>query len=156
MSGIKHLIDCHCILRIYKGDDTNINHKFPVYSKLDDNSKVIPKFVKCNNCESLHWVYDICRSEFKGGNDQTEVTSNVDDLSLMLPIRLCGILRKYNCDMSVWDHIVDIYDDERWGENVVIKRDIIDEEQQVKLLYVLGENKFKIDSKKIQSTIINM
>ena len=57
--------------------------------------------------------------------------------------------------MSIWEHLADIYDEERWGELIVIKRDVINEEQHVKLLYILGENKFKIINEQIRSTIIN-
>jgi hypothetical protein len=155
MAGFKHLIDCHCVLRIFKKNDKLINHKFPVYSKIDKDGKILPKLVKCNNCESLHWVYDTCKSELRGGKDQTGVTLSREDISLMLPERLVNILFKQNCDMSIWDQIADIYDESRWGEYAVIKRDIIDEEQQVKLLYILGENKFKIENKCINSTIYN-
>ena len=34
---IKHLIDCHCILSIYKNRTKPVYHKFPVFSKLDNN-----------------------------------------------------------------------------------------------------------------------
>ena len=133
-----------------------INHKFPVYSKIDNDNKVIPKYSKCNNCESLHYVYDICKSELKGGKDQTEVTLTKEDMSIMLPNRLVNILYKQNCDISTWEQIVDIYDEFRWGEHVIIKRDIIDENEHVKILYILNENKFKIDNKAIKNTIINI
>ena len=42
--------------------------------------KIIPKIVKCNNCESLHLVDDYCKSILKGGKDQTEVTLSIDDI----------------------------------------------------------------------------
>jgi len=155
MPGIKHLIDCHCVLRIYKKNKNMINHKFPVYSKFDKDGKVVPKYVKCNNCDSLHLITDICKSELKGGKDQTNVVLSKEDMTLMLPSRLVNILMKQNCDMSVWDHIVDIYEENRWGEYVVLKRDIIDEEQFVKLLYIMAENKFKIENKNIKNIIIN-
>ena len=57
MVGYKHLIDCHCVLRIYKKNENIINHKFPVYSKLDASNKIIAKHVKCNNCEAVHYVH---------------------------------------------------------------------------------------------------
>ena len=74
-----------------------INHKFPVYSKIDKlSNKVIPKFAKCNNCESLHYVYDICKSELRPGKDQTQITISKDDISLMIPGKLVNILIKQN------------------------------------------------------------
>ena len=32
MAGVKHLIECHCKLRLYRDNKKNIYHKFPVYS----------------------------------------------------------------------------------------------------------------------------
>ena len=147
MPGVKHLIECHCVLRIYKGEDIVNNHKFPVYSKLDTDGKVVPKLVKCNNCESLHYVYDYCRSELKGGKDQTSVTLTIEDIGLSLPERLAGILAKSQCDISTWEHCLDIIEEKRWGESVVLNRDIIDENQQVKLLFIKSESMFKIENK---------
>ena len=44
MPGIKHLIECHCVLAIFKSKEEKIIfHKFPTYSKIDENEKVIPK-----------------------------------------------------------------------------------------------------------------
>ena len=52
LPGIKHLIECHCVLAIYKKNQKIINHKFPVYSKIDEKGAVIPKLSKCNNCDT--------------------------------------------------------------------------------------------------------
>ena len=154
MSGFKHLIECHCILKILK-NNKNVNyHKFPVYSKFDKNKKVIPKLVKCNNCESAHWVYDICKSELKGGKDQTLLTITKDDLTLSMPNKLINILNKFNCDISIWEHCLDILEEERWNEFVVLKRDIIDENEHVKLIIFKSEEKFKIENKIINTTVL--
>tara|TARA_Y100001972_G_C7489314_1_gene248286 strand:+ start:37 stop:507 length:471 start_codon:yes stop_codon:yes gene_type:complete len=154
MGGIKHLIECHCVLKIYKSNNNLINHKFPVYSKFDDNGKVIPKLVKCNNCESVHYVHDIFRSELKGGKDQTSITLTKDDIMLSLPERLSNVLVKLDCDISVWEHCLDIIEEERWNEFVVLRREIIDEQQQVKIIKIISENKFKIENKLINDTLL--
>ena len=154
MPGFKHLIECHCVLRIYKGQDDLKNHKFPVYSKFDEHGKVIPKLVKCNNCESLHLVIDACRSELKGGKDQSQVTIDKEDIMLSLPDKLNNILIKLDCDISIWEHCLDIIEEKRWNEFVVLKRDIIDENEQVKILKILSEDRFKIQNEIINTTVI--
>ena len=63
MLGIKHLVNCHCYLKIYQKNENIIYHKFPVYSKIDENGNIIPKNVKCNNCNAFHKVYEIQKSE---------------------------------------------------------------------------------------------
>lgn len=155
MSGLKHLIECHCYLAIYKTEDGYVtNHKFPVYSKFDKNGKVIEKFVKCNNCDTLHRVFDICRSDIVGGKDQSEVTIGIEDISLMLSDKIVNVLTKSECELATWEHVLDIIEEERWGEISVIKRDILGEKQQVKFIQILSENKLKIKTETIEDIIV--
>ena len=155
MSGIKHLIDCHCYLAIYRKNKKLINHKFPVYSSIDEAGKVIPRYAKCNNCDTLHYVNDICKSEIRGGKDQTEIVISIDDISNILPVNLCNILRSHNCDISDWEHVLDIIDSKRWGSYIVIKRDIIKEVQHVKILKLLSRDSFKISVESINNIIMS-
>ena len=97
MIGQKHLIECHCYLKIFSNEEKKVNHKFSVYSKFDNDGKVIPKLQKCNNCDTLHYVYDICKSELRGGKDETSVTVDLEEMTLMLPERLSTIFIKNNC-----------------------------------------------------------
>jgi len=138
---------------MYRGEESVSNHKFPVYSKVDKDEKLIPKLVKCNNCESLHYVYDYCKSELRGGKDQTNITLSVEDIGLSLPERLASILARSQCDISTWEHCLDIIEEQRWGESVVLNRDVIDENQQVKVLFIKSENMFKIENKVINSLV---
>jgi len=154
MPGIKHLVECHCYLAIYKKQSKYLNHKFAVYSKIDSNGKVISKLTKCNNCDALHYITDIGKSELRGGKDQTNVTLSIDDISVMLPQRLANILYRSDCDISMWEHVLDIIDESRWGEHVVIKRDIINETQQVKILKILSNDSFKLSTETINNVIV--
>jgi len=155
MSGLKHLIECHCYLAIYKTSDGYVtNHKFPVYSKFDKNGNVVEKFAKCNNCDTLHRVFDICRSDIVGGKDQSEVTVGIDDISLMLSDKIVNVLTKSECDLATWEHVLDIIEEERWGEISVIKRDVLGEKQQVKFIQILSENKIKIKTETIEDIIV--
>ena len=154
MPGVKHLIECHCVLAIFRtGKEVLQNHRFPVYTKIDKNDKVIPKLIKCNNCETVHLVYDLCKSEIKAGKDQSTLLLNIDDLSLMLPEKLSNILIKMETDISSWEHIIDIIEEERWDESVVLKRDIIEEKQHVKTIKILSASKFKIENQVIEDLI---
>ena len=154
MKGIKHLIECHCYLAIYKKNEKMINHKFPVYSKLGEDGILIPKLVKCNNCEALHYVEKVGQSEIRAGKDQTDVVIKKEDISLMMPSALSNLLSNYNCDISSWEHANDVLTEKRWGEFIVLKRDIIDENEQVKILIINGKDKFKIETKIINNTIV--
>ena len=153
MPGIKHLIECHCVLALYKNSQKIINHKFPVYSKLDKNGKPVRKIVKCNNCDTLHVVTDIFKSEIRGGKDQTDVVLSKEEIGYMLDNKINNLLVKVDADISIWEHILDIIEEERWGEQVVIKRDVIDEKQQVKVLEILSDSKFRISNETIEDLI---
>lgn len=154
MPGIKHLVQCHCVLAIYKTGEDIVNHMFPVYSKIDKNNKIVPKLIKCNNCETMHYVHDVCKSEIRGGKDQSGLTLTIEDLSLSLPERLSNVLFKTQTDISNWEHIVDIFDEERWGEEVVLRREIIGEKQHLKSIIIQSEKTFKIKNRELEDTIV--
>ncbi len=154
MPGFKHLIECHCILALYKANQKIINHKFPVYSKIDESGNVIKKLVKCNNCDAVHFVKDICKSEIQPGKDQTSVTTTKEDISYMLSDKMNNFLHKVSADISTWEHVLDIIEEKRWGEDVIINREIIDEKQHVKILKIISEEKFKITSEIINDLIL--
>ena len=96
--GIKHLIECHCTLRLYTSDNEQIYHKMPVYSKIcQKTNNVLEKIVKCNNCNTLHRVYDICKSEiFDPGKDNSFMLNEIDDIDLEIPEKVSKILKKYS------------------------------------------------------------
>ena len=153
MPGIKHLIECHCVLPLYKGSQKIIYHKFPVYSKIDNQGRIKEKTVKCNNCDALHLVKEICQSEIKAGKDQTNVVVCKEDLSYMLSNKAVSILEKTEADIATWEQFLDVIEEKRWGEKIVIKRDIIDEHEHVKIVEILAEEKFKIYSEVIKNLI---
>ena len=153
MPGLKHLIECHCTLAIFKNNNEMINHKFPVYSKFDSSGRIIRKVVKCNNCDMLHEVYDVCKSEIRPGKDSTQITISKEDISFMLPDKVVNLLTKTEVDISVWEHVLDVIEEERWGEVIVLKRDIVDELTNVKAVIFESETKFKIFSETINDLI---
>ena len=154
MPGIKHLIECHCYLAIYKSDSKIPPvHKFPVYSKLDSDDKIIKKVVKCNNCEALHEITEVGVSVLIPGKDQTKVTVNKKDLSFNLPQKIVEILYQYDCDISSWEHILDIIEEKRWGESVVLSREIINEKTNVKIIEILSDNNIRIKNETIDEFI---
>mgnify|MGYP001410052031 CR=1 FL=1 len=89
MSGQKHLIECHCYLKIFDDGESRVNHKFPVYSKFDNQGRVIPKLQKCNNCDTLHFIYDICKSEIiRSGKDKNVSALSKEDMMLELDSKI--------------------------------------------------------------------
>lgn len=155
MPGQKHLIECHCYLKIFDNNERKINHKFSAYSKFDEQGKVVPKLQKCNNCDTLHYINDICKSELRAGKDETSVTVDPEELSLMLPERLANIFIKNNCGVADIEHAINIIEEERWGEHVVIRRDVINEEEQIKIVKIIDNNRFHVETKRIKSLFLS-
>ena len=153
MAGVKHLIECHCVLAIYRNSEKIVNHKFPVYSKIDKQGRIIEKLVKCNNCEAVHLVKELCKSEIRAGKDQTQITVEVEDLKYSISENISRYLEKLGADLATWEQVVDIIEEERWGENVVVKRDIVGEDQHVKMLSLTSYDRFKISSEVIKDTV---
>tara|TARA_B100000674_G_scaffold423459_1_gene376107 strand:+ start:2595 stop:3065 length:471 start_codon:yes stop_codon:yes gene_type:complete len=154
MPGIKHLIECHCYLAIYKNKEMPINHKFCVFSKLNEFGDLIPRTAKCNNCDAFHLVYDVGKSEIKHGKDQSNVVLKKEDIIISLPVKLSNILNNYDADISNWEHVLDIYENKEWGKSVVLKRDIVNEKTQIKLLTMNSKDSFKIETEVIDDLIV--
>lgn len=155
MKGIKHLIECHCFLKVFDKSENKINHKFPVYSKLDENNNILPKLAKCNNCESLHYVYDACRSELRPGKEDLSTILTIEDIMLMLPDRINSVLTANRADIADFEHALDIIENERWGETIIVKRSIVGEVENIKILQIDGENKIKILNKEINTILVS-
>lgn len=144
MPGFKHLIECHCVLALYRNLEKIVYHKFPVYSKVDNKGRIVEKIVKCNNCETVHIVKEACKSEIKPGKDQTNIVLTKDDIKYSLTTKMSDFLEKIDADLATWEHILDIIEEKRWGEEVVVKRDIVDSVEHVKLMSITGEDRFKV------------
>ena len=154
MLGIKHLIECHCYLKIFKSKENIIYHKFPVYSKIDKEGNIISKYTKCNNCSAVHRVFEINKSEIFAGKDQTESLTTIEDIKFSLPDNLNKIFQQYKSDISDYEHALDIIEKKQWGSQIILKRDIIDEMYQIKYLVINSKDSFEIKNETINDTII--
>ncbi|MEK9789229.1 MAG: hypothetical protein VW380_02020 [Candidatus Woesearchaeota archaeon] len=153
MKGIKHLIECHCTLKLYSGRDNQLYHKFPVYSKIEKSGKIIEKLAQCNNCNTIHRIYDYCKSDIiKSGKDKNNASLDLEDIIIQLPVKISNILRKYDVDISTWEEVLDIFDNNYWNNNIVLSRELIDQKYHVKILKILDEGKIKIESQVIEDS----
>ena len=71
----------------------------------------------------------------------------------MLPEKVTNLLTKTEVDISVWEHVLDVLEEERWGEVIVLKRDIVNELTNIKAVIFESETKFKIFSETINDLI---
>lgn len=153
MSGLKHTIECHCILPLYKNKHPAVYHKFTVYSKIDDKGRVIPKYVNCNNCGITHNVYEIFKSDIKIGKEDITSIRNLKDIKLSLDKKVIEILEEYNCEIPIYEEVEDILDQKMFPSELVLKREIIDESHHIKILQINSCDNFKIRSEVITTIL---
>jgi len=146
MKGIKHLIQCHCILLQYKKMKNPIFHKFIAFSVIDDSDTVQIKFANCNNCGAMHKIYDICQSEIVTGKENSNSVSRIEDFKLSLPISLFETLNQYNKEIADYEHAQFILDYEEWETSIVLTREEIENSTQGKLIKFIAKDKFRIES----------
>lgn len=153
MPGTKHLIQCHCVLPQYRKMDDPIFHKFTVFSKIDPDGDIVPKLVSCNNCGVTHKIVDICKSELNHGIEDSIAISSIEDIKSSLPEDLSSILESHKCDISTWEQVEDIFDNEEWGSRVVISRVSTSDSTQLKCLIIKNQQTYKIETHLRQDTI---
>jgi len=144
--GIKHLIQCHCILPQFRKRAEPLFHKFVVFSILDEFDNIEPKIAQCNNCDILHKVFDVCKSELLIGRDETNSITSIDELKLQIPESFVRILEDNKCDLSTWENLKFILDHEQWGENLTLSRETLGESTHIKVLLIDALDSFKIES----------
>ena len=151
--GIKHLIQCHCVLPQYKNSANPVFHKFAVFSVIDESDTVILKYAECNNCGAAHKVYDICKSEILTGRDEVTSRLNKEDFKYSLPGDLFELLNQYDRELSDFEYSQFIIDNEKWDSTIVLSREEMDDHIQGKLLRFISSSKFRIESYLHRDTI---
>ena len=146
MKGIKHLIQCHCILPQYKNIKNPVFHKFIVFSVVDESDTVITKHAQCNNCGSIHKVFDICKSEIVPGKEDIRSVLRKEDFKLSLPNSLYELLGQYEKELCDYEYSQFILDNKKWETTLTLSREELEDHVQGKILRFLGEEKFRVES----------
>jgi hypothetical protein len=125
-------------------------HKFVVYSKFKEDNIIEEKLVRCNNCDAVHRVIDLCRSEIVIKIEETDTILDEEEIKLALSDKIIGILEKNNSDIATYESIDHIINENAWGSQVVISRQTVgNEKTHIKILEINGENKFRLKSETI-------
>lgn len=143
MKGLKHLVECHCVLPQFRNKKERPYHKFVVFSIIDDADGVIAKHAACNNCGVIHNVYDIGKSEILVGQESGAIIQK-EDIGLMIPSSISNVLKSYDCDISVWEHVLFIMQNETFPQEVILSRDTDEGIVSGKILLIEKINKYQI------------
>lgn len=145
--GIKHLIQCQCILPQFKNNNKNpIFHKFAVFSIVEQGIMVKEKFVQCSHCGIIHKVSDISVSEIMLGKENMSSIITIEDVRLNLSEKIVTILDTYDLDIATWENVQYIIDNERWGDHIILSSDLHGNTRQGKIMRIMGNNLLKIET----------
>ena len=128
-------------------------HKFPVFSVIDESDTVLLKYAECNNCGAAHKVYDICKSEIVTGKDEVRSQLSISDFKFSLPEDLFDLLIHYKKELPDFEMAQFILDHEKWGSQIVLSREEMDENTQGKILKFMEKAKFRIESYTHKDTV---
>jgi hypothetical protein len=146
VSGLKHLVTCRCTLPQFKRHPQPPKHQFVVFSVIDDDNNVKPKYAQCNNCGVIHRVTEINRSEILASKEQAKSILTPDDIKLSLPSRLVELLDVNYADLATWEATKHIYENKRWGEFVLLTSENDEGMRTGKYVRILGEGLFDVDA----------
>lgn len=145
-----HQIDCSCILQV-KGDP---RFRFKVFSVLE-NDKVQQKFVSCPNCGVTHKIVEIGKSNIIRSKEDLKSIIKIDDIKKSLNQRFIDVLEENNCDLTVWEQVKFIIENEMWGKHVHISFDYVDDVNIIKIMKIISSTIFTIDNLEFEGVIKN-
>ena len=145
MQGLKHYIECHCVLPQYRNSKKPVYFGFNVFSKIDDGNSVICKFTHCPNCGVVHKVYDACKSEISSGKDESAATRSISDLKLSIPENFIELLETHNCEFADYEKLEFILDHEAWSEYIVLGKDHEDDNRVGKILSFSDSGRARVE-----------
>ena len=144
MAGVKHLIQCHCILPQFRNLEEPVFHQFVVFSNTDDKGDIVVKIAKCNNCGVVHRVVDFCKSEIVTSAEDTMAITTIEDLKNSIPEKMCKVLIDSKSDISTWEQVDDIIENESWNSSIVLSREKVGDETHLKVMSIIGPERFRI------------
>ena len=153
MRGVKHLIQCHCVLPQFRKSIEPVFHKFIVFSVIDDEDNVSEKLAQCNNCGIIHKVVDICKSEIMSNFEDSIAITKIEDLKYGLSKNIISILETHDCDLATWEHVSFIVENSLWNETVSISRESVRGSRFLKILKIMDESRVKIETQILEEVI---
>ena len=152
VEGVKHLIQCHCVLPQYRNTNPPMFHKFVTFSVVDDD-QFKEKVVQCNNCGVLHRVVDYCKSEILHGNETSSSIRTIEDVEVCLPERLSAYLKTQNVDLATWEQVEFIVENSSQDSDITIRRDEQGIHTNLKILTIKRDGNFKVRSEIMSNTL---
>jgi hypothetical protein len=145
MQGVKHLVECHCVLPQFRERKIPVYHKFTVFSVIDKSDTVIPTYAQCNNCGTVHKIYDVCKSEIIAGKDESAVVEKKSDISVSLPSSLVELFESYGLETPDYQYARFIIENKMWDTIIVLTAENEGEARSGKILRFVSDEKFRVE-----------
>jgi len=145
MQGYKHLLECHCVLPQFRHRNTTVYHKFVVFSIVDDSDTVVSSLAQCNNCGTVHRVFDICKSEILSGKDESRAIEKKEDISLSLPSSLVELFDSYRLELPDYQYARFIFENDLWNTTLVLSANSESGSREGKILRFVSAEKFRVE-----------
>lgn len=144
--GLKHLVECHCVLPQFRGSPNAVYHKFVVFSIIDDDDNVVLSHAQCNNCGVIHRIVDVCKSEIIAGRDTSVSILTIDDIKQSLHPNVVSVLETYAAPLATWQEAAFICQNAKWGSHVNLTSESIGDSVEGKTLIFTGNGSVKIEA----------
>ena len=147
MSYIKHLVECQCVLSIFKNKTKPIYHKIPVFSLVDEEENLKEKYIICDNCGIVHFVFETFKSEIKWGQEEVKsLVTTKEDVKFNLEAydkqNIINMLEKFDIHVSDWEYVEYLIENNLKG-SILLEKNESDNNIVYKILEI-DDNKIKI------------
>ena len=146
MKGAKHLVQCHCVLPQFRAADPPIFHKFIVFSVIDENDAVVEKVAKCPNCDALHRVTEIGKSEIVHGKDGSSSVMDIEDIKSQLPTSIVTILDRHKVDDATYEQALFYVNTYNADDAIILARERLEDRTSIKAMWIKPDRSIKIDT----------
>lgn len=146
MEGVKHIIECHCILPQYRERSKPVYHRFVVFSEIDKSDTVVPSHAQCNNCGTVHKIYDICKSEIVAGKDESATVEKIKDVAMSLPKSVLELFESYSLELPDYMLARHIIENKKWNSTMVLAKESDEDSTTGKILRFMEGDRFRVES----------
>lgn len=120
-------------------------HKFIVFSEFDDTGAFVTSFAQCSNCDVLHKITEVGRSEILKKEHLPSLLTT-EEIKGQLPEKLVTSLLSYDLELHRWQEIKWIMENEGWGKAVILTKEETDGITTGKYIQFIGTNMWKFGS----------
>ena len=147
MKGMKHLVQCHCVLPQFRSVDPPIFHRFVVFSVLGDDDVVVERVSKCPHCDALHRVTELGRSEIIHGRDGSSSVMNIEDVKSQLPSPLVAVLDRHKVDEATYEQALYYVNTYNTEDPIILARENLGGgKTSIKALWLRADRSLKIET----------